>query len=136
MINASADFFPYKDLWGIAGSPPRPGETGGCPFQARCCQSSKTCAQKRPELVHVGLQRQVACHKGGIQTVLQAMDLRKTYHLGSKRIDALQGVSLTVRRGEVVALVGASGSGKSTLAHILVQVLVSDGGEVRFWGSR
>ncbi|BBO87867.1 oligopeptide/dipeptide ABC transporter ATP-binding protein [Desulfosarcina ovata] len=134
LINASADFFPYKDLWGIAGAPPRPGETGGCPFQPRCCQSSEACAQKRPELVHVGVQRQVACHKGGIQTVLQAMDLRKTYRLGSKRIDALQGVSLTVRRGEVVALVGASGSGKSTLAHILVQVLAPDGGEVRFLG--
>jgi peptide/nickel transport system ATP-binding protein len=134
LINASADFFPYKDLWGIAGAPPSPGAAAGCAFAPRCSQASHGCRLSRPPLTGVGVERRVACHKGGIETLLQAVGLEKTYRLGSKRIVALKGVNLTVRRGEVVALVGRSGSGKSTLAHILVHVLAADAGEVRFLG--
>jgi peptide/nickel transport system ATP-binding protein len=134
LINAAADFFPYKDLWGIAGAPPRPGAALGCPFEPRCCQSSPECRQQPPPLKTVALQRQVACHKGGIETLLKAMGLTKTYHSGARSIHALKKVSLTIMRGEVVALVGASGSGKSTLAHALVQVIRPDAGEVLFLG--
>jgi putative ABC transport system ATP-binding protein len=49
---------------------------------------------------------------------------------------ALRGASLSVRRGEIVAVLGPSGSGKSTLLHCLAGILVPDSGEVDFDGQR
>ena len=46
-------------------------------------------------------------------------NIRKTYELGDKPVHALDGVSLTVRDHEFVAIIGASGSGKSTLMNII-----------------
>ncbi len=133
LMNASPDFFPYKDLWGIAGTPPRPGQAKGCGFARRCCQASSGCTKSQPELVTVGIERKVACHKGGIKTVLRAVGLTKHFRLRKRTIKALTDASINVRSGEVVALVGRSGSGKSTLAHILACVLTPDAGEVRFF---
>ncbi|MBA4039436.1 MAG: ABC transporter ATP-binding protein [Planctomyces sp.] len=52
-------------------------------------------------------------------SVLAATNLHKTYRLRRKPVPVLRGASLTVLRGEFVAIVGASGSGKSTLLHLL-----------------
>ena len=49
---------------------------------------------------------------------------------------ALRGASLSVRRGEIVAVMGPSGSGKSTLLHCLAGILVPGEGEVWFGGQR
>ena len=49
---------------------------------------------------------------------------------------ALRGASLSVKRGEIVAVMGPSGSGKSTLLHCLAGILVPDSGEVYFDGQR
>jgi putative ABC transport system ATP-binding protein len=51
--------------------------------------------------------------------VISLRKVSKTYGMGSGRVHAVRQVSLTVRRGECVAIVGASGSGKSTLMNIL-----------------
>lgn len=51
--------------------------------------------------------------------VLRAKDLKKIYGSGDNAVHALDGVSLSVEKGEFVAVVGTSGSGKSTLLHML-----------------
>ncbi|MCH8924940.1 MAG: ABC transporter ATP-binding protein [Proteobacteria bacterium] len=63
---------------------------------------------------------------------LEAID--KTFRQGGKAIEVLQGVSLEVRPGELVALVGPSGSGKSTLLHIAGLLERPDAGEVVIGG--
>lgn len=51
--------------------------------------------------------------------LIELKDIRKTYSLGEIDVPVLKGISLTIDKGEYVALMGASGSGKSTLMNIL-----------------
>jgi len=70
-------------------------------------------------------------------TVLEAADLAKSYRGGDGGLIAvLDGASLSVARGEMVAIVGASGAGKSTLLHILGALDLPDSGTVRIDGKQ
>jgi putative ABC transport system ATP-binding protein len=61
--------------------------------------------------------------------VIQATNLTKFYHMGEVEVQALRGVSFTIRRGEVISIMGPSGSGKSTLMNILGCLDRPSGGE-------
>ena len=66
--------------------------------------------------------------------IVEASAVQKTYDTGVVRVDALQGVDLAVKRGEMVAMMGPSGCGKTTLLNCLSGLDAVDGGEVRIEG--
>jgi putative ABC transport system ATP-binding protein len=61
---------------------------------------------------------------------IEAVELRKTYHVGKIEVPALRGISFSVPKGEFVSVVGPSGSGKSTLFYLLGGLTRADSGHV------
>lgn len=82
--------------------------------------------------------------EGGKETVLEGRDVRVTFTLrkgGAFRgsyhaLQAVDGLSLTLKRGETLGLVGESGSGKTTFGQALMRLNTLSGGEVEFLGNR
>ena len=64
--------------------------------------------------------------------ILRAEEVHKTYHIGKRAVEVLHGVSLSIKRGETISIMGASGAGKSTLMHILGGLDQPDAGDVFF----
>src|SRR5437773_436671 len=70
------------------------------------------------------------------QPQLEANDLRRSFRIGSRRIEVLRGISLRVAHGEAVFLCGASGAGKTTLLYTLAGLERPESGTVEFEGRR
>jgi len=62
--------------------------------------------------------------------LLETIELRKTYHVGKIGVEALRGVNLRIREGELAAIMGPSGCGKSSLMHILGAMTKATSGTV------
>jgi putative ABC transport system ATP-binding protein len=66
--------------------------------------------------------------------IIQATSLHKTYHTGVVAVPALRGIDLSVRRGEMVAIMGPSGCGKTTLLNCLSGLDTADQGAITIEG--
>jgi len=69
-----------------------------------------------------------------MDTILTAEKLERTYMIGKTSLDVLKGVSLEIRAGETLSIMGDSGSGKSTLLHVLGGLDTPKVGKVHFRG--
>ncbi len=135
LLNAYPVMSTTKDLRPIRGRPPDPRAVPpGCPYHTRCTQAESVCWEEHPDLRDSN-DSWVACHFGGLKTLLSAVDVSKTYRSGRSQVPALQGVSFSIREGESVGIIGASGSGKSTLARIVSGHLAPDKGRVDLEGT-
>ncbi|HEX4680447.1 MAG TPA: ATP-binding cassette domain-containing protein, partial [Gaiellaceae bacterium] len=67
------------------------------------------------------------------EVVLELTDVCKTYP-GDPPVESLRGIDLSIRSGELVAIVGPSGSGKTTLLHIMAGLDVPTSGSARIAG--
>lgn len=89
------------------------------------CRSASP-ARQDAATIKIGQQK-----KGKIRMeILKCEGVRKVYGSGDNRVTALDGINLSVNKGEFVAILGASGSGKSTLLHILGSVDKPTAGKV------
>ena len=68
------------------------------------------------------------------ETLIELKDIYKVYEMGDEEVRANDGISLTINRGELVAIVGKSGSGKSTLMNIIGALDVPSSGEYLLGG--
>jgi len=70
-----------------------------------------------------------------VDNIIQAEGVRKTYDTGKVKVEALRGVDLSIRRGEMVAIMGPSGCGKTTLLNVLSGLDDLTGGAVLIDGA-
>jgi len=71
-----------------------------------------------------------------VEVALRAVGIEKSYEIPGGRLPILRGVDLEVRRGTLLAIVGASGSGKSTLLNVLGTLDHPDAGDLEVAGQR
>jgi putative ABC transport system ATP-binding protein len=69
------------------------------------------------------------------ELIIEAVEVHKTYHTGKVEVLALRGIDLSVRRGEMVAVMGPSGCGKTTLLNCLSGLDTADSGEIKIGGT-
>jgi putative ABC transport system ATP-binding protein len=66
--------------------------------------------------------------------IIEAVDVKKSFFIGELHVDAVRGIDLAVRQGEMLAIVGPSGSGKSTLLNLLGAIETPTSGHVMLEG--
>ena len=71
---------------------------------------------------------------GNGRALLEVRDLKKYFRIGRESLKAVDGISLEIKKGETLGLVGESGCGKSTAGRVLVRLYEPTGGEVFFAG--
>ena len=135
LVNAYPVMTTTKDLRPIRG---RPADSraipSGCAFHPRCTQAADICRNELPLLQH-SEDRDVACHFGGLKTLLEARSIDKQFRQDKHAITALRNASLTLHEGEAMGVIGSSGSGKTTLARIIAGHLEADAGDLVLEGS-
>ncbi|WP_425539172.1 ABC transporter ATP-binding protein [Microaceticoccus formicicus] len=68
------------------------------------------------------------------ETLIKLRDLHKVYKMGDEKIHALNGVSVDIKKGEIICLLGTSGSGKSTLLNAMAGLEKPTKGEINIGG--
>ena len=71
-----------------------------------------------------------------MDNIIELVDVKKTYGKSGAAVSALQGVSLSIKKGEMVAIMGKSGCGKSTLLNTLGGLITMDSGEYIYKGKK
>lgn len=134
LIGSAIELNPFQDLWGIP-QVEKNTHSFGCSFYSRCYQKTDSCLKSEPKLRSLSKDRKIACHLGGIQTLLECKGVSKSYISQKRSVKACKKCSLHIKSGEIVSLIGSSGSGKTTLANILAGYLKKDEGEIIFDGN-
>jgi peptide/nickel transport system ATP-binding protein len=134
---------------GMYGSAPPPNRRkGGCLFSPRCPQAHDDCREVNPAPQKAGPEHWVSCPYHVEKTIVEAapigerkrdtceipvLDIRDlTVAYRGQRV--LKNVSLTIQRGERVALLGQSGSGKTTLGRCVAGLVDREAGDIRLNG--
>lgn len=65
-----------------------------------------------------------------MDNIIELKDIKKTYYLGKVATEALKGINLEIKRGDLISITGPSGAGKSTLLHILGLLDSATGGKM------
>lgn len=140
----------------IPGTPPtldRP--PSGCRFHPRCPRANPLCSNTAPALRKIAVGHEARCHfadhtdwaapdtdrmelaerDADLEAVLELRDIRKVFGSAKQAVTAIEKVSLTLQRGETLAIVGESGCGKTTLGKIIVQLLKPTAGTLLLKGT-
>jgi peptide/nickel transport system ATP-binding protein len=161
LLNSLPEAGDNRRLAAIPGQPPDPYRRPvGCTFAPRCAARAPICDASEPPLRTVEEGRQVRCARwpaigpsprstaaDGIrphsasEVLLDVQGLIKHFPVAARTmfgvnrvVRAVDGVSLSVRKGEALGLVGESGSGKTTIGRCILRLIEPTEGTIRFRG--